>query len=103
MRSNRWLWGPALVLLALLGAGLFAAREPLAYAHIAAGYAAKDLCSCLHVTQRSLEACQADLPDGAGEALQVTITGDQVRATLGFGAVSATAQHFRGQGCTLVR
>ena len=101
MSRKFWLIG-ALVVVALVAGGAYAGREPYAYARIATGYAAKQTCSCLHVSGRTLGSCMAEFPPQAREHFTVTSTGDRVRASVLFGVVSAEAQFEDGYGCRLL-
>lgn len=100
MSRKRWIWAAvAAVLLAAIVGGYFGLRGPIAYAQIATGYAAKQTCSCLHVSGRSMESCIADFPEDARSSLNVTQDGDTVRASVLFGAISAEAVVDGEYGC----
>lgn len=77
-------------------------RGQIAYARIATGYAAKQTCSCIHVSGRSLESCLADFPPEAGDSLRVEQDGDEVHASVLFGAITARARYEEEFGCTLL-
>ena len=103
MTRKRWIWIGALGALAL-AAGLLAwsFADDLAYAHIATGYAAKQTCSCVHVSGRSFEACIGDFPEGAREQIKVTQEGTRTRASVLSGLVAAEAEFEDGFGCKIV-
>jgi hypothetical protein len=92
----------ALVLVALLAGGAYAAREPYAVARMATGYAAKETCSCLHVSGRALEACIAELPQQARESIALTTTGARVHASALFNVIGADAVYEDEYGCRLL-
>ncbi|MBC7769959.1 MAG: hypothetical protein H7124_14340 [Phycisphaerales bacterium] len=100
---KRWIWLTVLmVIAAALAVGAWASRGQVAYAQIATGYAAKQTCSCVHVSGRSMESCIADFPEDARDAIQVTQDGEAVRASVLFGAISAEAVVDGEFGCRLV-
>jgi hypothetical protein len=101
---KRWIWTGLLAaaLLAIAGIG-WSLRDDLGFARIATGYAAKQTCSCLHVSGRTLDSCIADFPDEARGPLQVSEPAPgQVRASVLFGAVSAQAVYEEGFGCRIL-
>lgn len=103
MSRKRWIWvGVLAVGLLAIGAGAWASRGQVAYANIATGYAAKQTCSCLHVTGRTLESCIADFPADARENITVTEDGNTVRASVMFGAISAESIYEEEFGCRIV-
>lgn len=104
MSRKRLIWAAALAaVLVVAGAIAWAVRGPLAYAEIAAGYAAKQTCSCLYVSGRELQSCMNDLPEDARRAITVTPSDDRtVRASVAFGAISSQAQFDEGYGCRFV-
>ncbi|MGE0595761.1 MAG: hypothetical protein AB7P07_05325 [Hyphomonadaceae bacterium] len=103
MSRRRVLW---LVLLAgifaiVIGVGV-AAQGSLAFARVATTYAAKQTCSCLHVSGRALDSCISDFPADAAQSLTVSAEGDDVRASALFGAISASARYEEGFGCAII-
>lgn len=93
------------IAIAALGlAGLAAARllpGLLDQAPVAAGYAARMVCSCQFVGGRALESCKADLEPGMEWVwVQVDAKAGTVTAWLPLLA-SRTARHTAGFGCTL--
>lgn len=88
----------ALAAIAVLGVGgYFGLQGPMLYGRIGTTYAAKQTCSCLFVSGRSLAACQADLPRGA-DVIQLSVSGRQVKASA-YGLVHASASFEDGYGC----
>ena len=74
-------------------------RDDLAYARLATGFAAKQTCSCLHITGRSLDSCLMDFPEDARSMIAIEQDGSTVRASVLFGAVSAEAAYSEDYGC----
>jgi hypothetical protein len=103
LSRKRLIWIGALVVLAIaFGAAAWAARGPVAYANIATGYAAKQTCSCLHVSGRTIDSCMADFPLDARGNITVTSDGDTVTASVLFGAIKAEATYEEEYGCRIV-
>lgn len=103
MSRKRWIWLVVLiVMLAAVGGGAWASRDQVAYAHIATGYAAKQTCSCLHVSGRTMESCLADYPEDARRSITVTSEGDNVSASVLFGAIRSEATFDGEYGCRIV-
>jgi len=96
-----WLIGGAVILVALIGGGAYAARNPVAYAHVATAYAAKQLCSCLHVSGRAMDSCMAEFPQEARGNFTVTSTGNRVHASVLLNAIGADAVYEDEYGCRL--
>jgi len=101
---KRWIWigAPVAIILILASIG-FSMRDQIAYARIATGYAAKQTCSCLNVSGRTLDSCMADFPAEARANISVAVDGDLVRASVLFGAISAEARYAADYGCAMVR
>jgi hypothetical protein len=97
-----WLVGGAVILVALITGGAYAAREPVTYARVATAYAAKQLCSCLHVSGRTMDSCMAEFPQDARGQISVTSTGNTVHAGVVFNAISADAVYEEEYGCRLL-
>lgn len=73
--------------------------EQVAFARVATAYGAKKVCSCLHVSGRSLTECKADFTEDVG-AVTLTDTGDGATAEVLW--LRETALHVPGQGCRLM-
>lgn len=102
MSRKRWIGiGVLAVVLVAIGAGAWASRGQVAYATIATGFAAKQTCSCLHVSGRTLDSCLFDFPPEARGNIDVTQEGDSVRASVLFGAISAEAVYEEDYGCRI--
>ena len=102
MSRKRWMWAAGVSLAAIVIASTgWALRGQVAYARIATAYAAKQTCSCLHVSGRTLESCVADFPEDAREAVTVTEDGGRVRASVLFGAIGAEAVADGEYGCRM--
>lgn len=94
-----WLVIGLAVIVAVGVGGYFGMQGPMLYGRIGTTYAAKQTCSCLFVSGRSLEACQADLPGAdARRMLTLSVNGHQVKASA-YGLVNATATYEEGYGC----
>lgn len=102
MSRKRWMWVAGVSLAAIvLASTVWALRGQVGYARIATAYAAKQTCSCLHVSGRSLESCVADFPEDAREAVTVVEDGGRTRASVLFGAISAEAVADGEFGCRI--
>jgi hypothetical protein len=100
---KRWIWvGAAIAALVVLGATAWAVKDDVAYARIATGYAAKQTCSCVHLSGRGLDSCVSDFPEDAREQITIAQDGAMTRASVLFGAISAEARFDNDFGCTLV-
>ena len=100
MSRKRWFLIGGLALAAVvLSSVAWSLRDDLAYADLATGYAAKQTCSCLHVTGRSLDSCMADFPEDARSMIAIEQDGEAVRASVLFGAISAEATYSEEYGC----
>jgi hypothetical protein len=95
-----WVAGVSLTAIVVTSSA-WALRGQVAYARIATAYAAKQTCSCVHVSGRSLESCVADFPEDAREAVTVVEVGDRMRASVLFGAISAEAVVDGEYGCRI--
>lgn len=102
MSRKHWIWTGAAVAVALLAFGAWSMRGDLAYAHLATGFAAKQTCSCLHVSGRSLESCINDFPADARNQISVVPDGERVRASVLFGAIRADAVYEGEFGCRIL-
>lgn len=103
MSRKRWIWvGVLAVGLLAIGAAAWASRGQVAYAGIATGYAAKQTCSCMHITGRTLDSCMAEFPEEARNNVTVIEDGNSVRASVLFGAISSEAIYEEEYGCRIV-
>jgi hypothetical protein len=100
---KHWIWAAVIVVI-LGGAGAVAwsLRGELAYAQIATGYAAKQTCSCLYVSNRTMDSCMSEYTPDQQRNFTVEENGDRVRASVLFGAISAEARFEDGYGCALL-
>jgi hypothetical protein len=100
---KRLIWISALGVVAIaVAAAAWSMRDDFAYARIATGYTAKQTCSCLHVSGRTLDSCIADFPADAQSSINVTAEADRVRTSVLFGAVSAEAAFEDSYGCRIL-
>lgn len=103
MSRKRWfVIGGVVVAAALVGGGAWAVRDDVAYAHLAVGFAAKQTCSCLHVSGRSLDSCTGDFPEDARRQISISESGSEVRASVLFGAISSAAVYEEEFGCRVL-
>ena len=103
MSRKRWMWVAGISLAAVVLASVgWSLRGQVAYAQIATGYAAKQTCSCLHVSGRSMESCIADFPEDARNAISVKQEGERVHASVLFGAIAADAVFEEEYGCRVL-
>lgn len=103
MSRKRWIWIIVLAVVVLIGVGAWASRGQIAYAGIATGYAAKQTCSCLHVSGRTLDSCLADFPAEVRSNIEITQNENTVRASVLFGAISSEATFEEEYGCAFAR
>ena len=95
-----WIAAGLIALIAL--AGLLWGPRTVGRAQVGVGYVAKQICSCLYVAGREVDACRVDLlPSMDPIDVQVLEDREGVRASLLMGAVERTALHHAGSGCTL--
>ena len=102
MSRKYWLIAGAAILVALIAGGVYAGREPYAYARVATAYAAKQACSCLHVSGRTMASCMAEFPQDARGQFSVTSNANRVHASVLFNAISADAVYEDAYGCRLL-
>ncbi len=103
MSRKRWMWvGGGIAAVAALGAFAWSLQDDVAYARIATHYAAKQTCSCLNVSGRTLDSCLADFPEEARGNIEVKVEDNIVRASVLFGAVGASANYEEGFGCQIL-
>lgn len=103
MSRKRWIGvGVLAAIVFVVAGGAWASRDQVAYARIATGYAAKQTCSCLHVSGRDLDSCMSDFPEDARQQISVGQDGSRVRASVLFGAISASAVFEPEYGCRIL-
>ena len=104
MNRKHWLWagGIGAALIAAAAGGAYALQDTAAYARIATGYAAKQTCSCLHVSGRTLESCLDEFPASGIDQIEVVPNGERVRASALFGAFTSEAIFEADYGCRIV-
>jgi hypothetical protein len=88
---------------AALGAAFWFGREPFLLATYGTAYAAKQTCSCLHLSARALESCKGDYPPEVSGLFAWKVKDNAVTVTALGGVFSATATHEDGFGCQLVK
>lgn len=95
--------GLSLLVVMLLVAGVaYGVHLGLAIAPIAAGYAARQTCSCLFVSGRSPPSCQGDLTGALALVTTWRVDGEAVTAGV-LGGFPARAEFEEGYGCHVVR
>jgi hypothetical protein len=91
----------ALVLLGAAWAGYALWLKPqLQFAQVATAFAAKKVCSCLHVAELPMEVCEADFTDDVS-MVSFQADGNVVSAEVLGGRISSVARHTPGLGCAL--
>ena len=93
--------GVVLLVLAVL-AGIFWqvwGKGMKAQADIGAAFAAKHVCSCLHVAERSMESCANDFVDPNIRNFAFEDDGKTTTANAPYGLATASARHEPGLGC----
>ena len=92
------------LVLAVLAGGVwqFWGKDLAATAKIGAAYAAKHVCSCVHIGERSLESCKDDFVQPIGQ-LEITQDGTSILAKAPMGLGSAEATFEPGLGCAFVQ
>lgn len=76
-------------------------KPQLEFARVATAFAAKKVCSCLHVAEMSLDQCRADFTDDVSMAT-IEADGQTVTVEVLDGRISSRAVHTPGLGCTLL-
>jgi len=97
MRKH-WLVIALAALIVVAVGGYFGLQGPLLYGRIGTTYAAKQTCSCVFVSGRSLEACEADLPAPGAAIIKLSLVGHHVEANA-YGLIHASATFEDGYGC----
>jgi hypothetical protein len=89
-----------LVFLSVIAAGLVYGYQQWRFAKVAAGYTAKQICSCYFVSNRDYDSCRADIgPDI--DRLKITFIDRTVLVSAG-GLDHAAATMRPGFGCNVV-
>jgi len=98
-RLLKWvLLGLALVATA---AGVYVGPRMYRLSMIGAGYVAKQMCSCIFVSERDFASCRADMPPDMARVEATVLDGARgVRARVP-GIAERTARYSPGTGCTL--
>lgn len=93
--------GITTLVVAVLGAGVwqFWGKDLAAQAEIGSAFAAKHVCSCLHIAERSMESCMSDFVQDIGQ-LTITDDGTTTTAKAPLGLATAHARFEPGLGCT---
>jgi 3-deoxy-D-arabino-heptulosonate 7-phosphate (DAHP) synthase class II len=71
-------------------------------ARIAVAYAAEQTCSCLLVSDRTVDSCRGDLGGGMARLLSFEVTKTEVTATM-LGIFSSRAAFEEGFGCHVAK
>ncbi len=88
------------IVVLLAGVGLIAGPRLVTLVTVGAGYTAKQVCSCLYVSRRSLESCTREPESPADILVKWTASEGRVRAST-LGLAHATARYDAGFGCVL--
>jgi len=93
-------WG-AIVIGLVVGVAAAIYLPPLrASAGTGAGFVAKQMCSCVFVSDRSFDACRPDMMEVMDD-IQAEVEGTGVRASVPLFLVERLATFDEGYGCTL--
>ncbi len=98
MKKSRVIMLGVIVLLAALG--VVVAPRLVTLVTVGAGYTAKQVCSCVYVSGRSLEACAREPEQPADTLVSWTAKDGRVHAST-LGLAHATARYDEGFGCVL--
>ena len=98
MQTKRFLI-VGLVLIALVGLGVWFGRGTWETARLGTTYVAKQTCSCLFIARRTPESCRTDYEPADLARLKVEPAPSSVTVSALGGVVSATAQFDAGFGC----
>ena len=96
--------GIIVIILAVLAGGVwqFWGKGLAADAQIGSAFAAKHVCSCLHVAEQDMDFCLSDFVQDVGP-LTITNDGNTTTAKAPLGLGSAKARYEPGVGCALVQ
>jgi hypothetical protein len=90
------------VAVVIVGAGVVVGPRTWTAMQVGAGYAAKQMCSCVFLTGRTLESCRGDLMPGMERIeTEQTTSPTGVASQLLFGLVGRRAVYREGVGCAL--
>lgn len=76
-------------------------KPQLDFARVATAFAAKKVCSCLHVAEMTLDQCRVDFTDDVSMAT-ISVEGEIVTVSVLEGRVSSQAIHTPDLGCRLL-
>ena len=83
----------------IAGGASYLGRDQVALANIGTGYAAKQTCSCLHVSRRVLASCRTDYDPATARWFTWHVNERSVTVSALFGLMSATAVFEDPFGC----
>ena len=86
----------------LVAGAVYAGFQGVSLARIAAGYAAKQTCSCLFVSRRSAQSCEGDLRGVVARLTAWQVDGATVSASV-LRVFTARAAFEEGFGCHVAR
>lgn len=99
---RKWQVGSAAAVLIVAGAA-YLVRDQIALARIGTGFAAKQTCSCLYVSRRSLPSCMTDFDSATAQWFTWHVDdGRSVTVSALLGLFSATSIFDDGFGCHVV-
>ena len=90
----------AVLVLAAGAVWQFWAKGQVEMANIGTAFAAKHVCSCMFVAERSLESCKSDMLRDISQ-LSFEVEEESVTASAAGGLISQTARFQSGLGCAL--
>jgi len=100
--SLKWFGGLGLALALSMALGVTLNMQ-LPFGPIAVSYAAKQTCSCLFVSGRSLDSCMTDYAPEDRALIAIRPGEREVTASVLFGALRAKAKFEPGYGCAPAR
>lgn len=86
----------------LVAVGIYVGRDQATLARIGTVFAAKQTCSCLHVSGRSLQSCMTDYDPVLARWFTWQVADSQVTVSA-FGIFSSTSVFEDGFGCHVTR
>ena len=95
--------GLGIVAVIVLGAGYFAYVRPfLALANVGVGFVAKQMCSCIYVSERTFDSCRPDMFESM-DNLQAEVLDEPPGVLAWLPWISERRAHYRGEfGCHLI-